>query len=160
MRKLSIVGIGAGNPDHITVQAIKALSNVDVIFLIDKGEDKEDLAELRKDICARYVKNASYRIVEAKDLAKVFRRVAMSLTIELSEPIERDLARWAKDSGQTAEAFLAELAERFLTSRRIDVTMAPFRKQVAESGMTEGELDDFFQELRQEVWAEQQGANR
>jgi hypothetical protein len=84
----------------------------------------------------------------------------MSLTIELSEPIERDLARWAKDSGQTAEAFLAELAERFLTSRRIDVTMAPFRKQVAESGMTEGELDDFFQELRQEVWAEQQGTKR
>jgi precorrin-6A synthase len=70
MRKLSIVGIGAGNPDHITVQAIKALSNVDVIFLIDKGGDKEDLAELRKDICARYVKNPSHRIVEAKDPAR------------------------------------------------------------------------------------------
>ena len=25
MRKLSIIGIGAGNPDHVTVQAIKAL---------------------------------------------------------------------------------------------------------------------------------------
>jgi precorrin-6A synthase len=67
MRKLSIIGIGAGNPDHITVQAIKALSDVDVIFLIDKGEGKADLAELRKEICAQYIKNASYRIVEAKD---------------------------------------------------------------------------------------------
>ena len=67
MRKLSIIGIGAGNPDHITVQAIKALSNVDVIFLIGKGEDKEDLAELRKDICARYIKNPSHRFVEAED---------------------------------------------------------------------------------------------
>ena len=56
MRKLSIIGIGAGNPDHITVQAIKALATVDVIFLIDKGDDKDDLAELRKDICARYIK--------------------------------------------------------------------------------------------------------
>jgi len=66
MRKLSIIGIGAGNPDHITVQAIKALSSVDVIFLIGKGNDKEDLAQLRKDICARYI-TKPYRIVEAKD---------------------------------------------------------------------------------------------
>jgi len=66
MRKLSIIGIGAGNPDHITVQAIKALSSVDVIFLIGKGDDKEDLAQLRKDICARYI-TKPYRIVEAQD---------------------------------------------------------------------------------------------
>ena len=70
MRKLSIIGIGAGNPDHITVQAIKALSNVDVTFLIGKGEDKEDLAELRKDICARHIKNPSHRFVEAEDPAR------------------------------------------------------------------------------------------
>ena len=66
MRKLSIIGIGAGNPDHITVQAIKALGSVDVIFLIGKGGDKEDLAQLRKDICARYI-TKPYRIVEAQD---------------------------------------------------------------------------------------------
>jgi precorrin-6A synthase len=66
MRRLSIIGIGAGNPDHITVQAIKALSSVDMIFLIGKGNDKEDLAELRKDICARYI-TRPYRIVEAQD---------------------------------------------------------------------------------------------
>jgi precorrin-6A synthase len=66
MRKLSIIGIGAGDPDHITVQAIKALGSVDVIFLIGKGNDKEDLAQLRKDICARYI-TKPYRIVEAKD---------------------------------------------------------------------------------------------
>jgi precorrin-6A synthase len=66
MRRLSIIGIGAGNPDHITVQAIKALGSVDVIFLIGKGSDKEDLAQLRKDICARYI-TKPYRIVEAQD---------------------------------------------------------------------------------------------
>jgi len=66
MRKLSIIGIGAGNPDHITVQAIKALGSVDVIFLIGKRSDKEDLAQLRKDICARYIARP-YRIVEAED---------------------------------------------------------------------------------------------
>ena len=66
MRRLSIIGIGAGNPDHITVQAIKALGSVDVIFLIGKGGDKEALAQLRKDICARYI-TKPYRIVEAQD---------------------------------------------------------------------------------------------
>jgi len=84
----------------------------------------------------------------------------MSLTIDLPEPIERDLIEWAKDSGQSAETFLAEMAERFLASRRIDITLAPFRKQVAESGMTEDELDEFFQEIRQEIWDEQVGIKR
>ncbi len=66
MRKLSIIGIGAGNPDYITVQAIKALSDVDVVFLIDKGDDKEDLARLRNELCERYIKKP-YRIVSEKD---------------------------------------------------------------------------------------------
>jgi precorrin-6A synthase len=66
MRKLSIIGIGAGNIDYLTVQAIKALSEIDVVFLIDKGEEKEDLAQLRKEICQRYV-TKPYRIAQAKD---------------------------------------------------------------------------------------------
>lgn len=69
MRKLSIIGIGAGNPDYITMQAIKALRDVDVIFLIDKGSEKDELAALRKDICERYIEKP-YRIVEAKDPAR------------------------------------------------------------------------------------------
>jgi precorrin-6A synthase len=67
MRRLSIIGIGAGNPDHITVQAINMLRQLDVVFLIDKGDDKDSLAALRKDICARYIKNASCRFVTARD---------------------------------------------------------------------------------------------
>jgi precorrin-6A synthase len=67
MRRLSIIGIGAGNPDHITMQAIKALRDLDVVFLIDKGDDKDSLAALRKDLCARYIKNPACRYVTAKD---------------------------------------------------------------------------------------------
>jgi precorrin-6A synthase len=67
MRKLSIIGIGAGNPDFLTVQAIKALSGLDVVFLIDKGREKAALAKLRTDICARYIDNKAYRVVEAAD---------------------------------------------------------------------------------------------
>jgi precorrin-6A synthase len=67
MRKVFVIGIGAGNPDYITVQAINALNEVDVFFIIDKGQEKEDLVRLRKDICERYVKNKSYRTVETAD---------------------------------------------------------------------------------------------
>jgi precorrin-6A synthase len=67
MRKVFVIGIGAGNPDYLTVQAINALNEVDVFFIMDKGREKEDLVRLRKEICARYVKNKSYRTVEATD---------------------------------------------------------------------------------------------
>lgn len=67
MRKLYLIGIGAGNPEYITVQAIKALNLVDVFFFMDKGEAKQDLVTLRKQICERYIENRSYRVVEADD---------------------------------------------------------------------------------------------
>ncbi|MHB1796213.1 MAG: SAM-dependent methyltransferase, partial [Acidobacteriaceae bacterium] len=36
MRKLYLIGIGAGNPEYITIQAIKALNKVEVFFFMDK----------------------------------------------------------------------------------------------------------------------------
>ena len=67
MRKVFVIGIGAGNPDYVTVQAINALNQVDVFFVMDKGEEKDDLVRLRKDICARYIKDKSYKFVETPD---------------------------------------------------------------------------------------------
>jgi precorrin-6A synthase len=67
MRKLLIIGIGAGHRDHITMQAVKALNTVDVFFAIDKGREKKDLARLREDICETYVAGRSYRTVSAPD---------------------------------------------------------------------------------------------
>lgn len=67
MRKIYIIGIGAGNPDYLTMQAIKALNLVDVFFFMDKGEVKEDLLHLRRIICERYMTQHPYRIVKAND---------------------------------------------------------------------------------------------
>lgn len=64
MRKIRIIGIGAGNPDHLTIQAIKALNGVDVFFVPDKGTEKQDLKRLRLEICERYIETARYRTVE------------------------------------------------------------------------------------------------
>ena len=67
MGKVFVIGVGAGNPDYITVQAINAFNEVDVFFIMDKGREKEDLVRLRKEICERYAKNKSYRTVETPD---------------------------------------------------------------------------------------------
>jgi len=37
------------------------------------------------------------------------------------------------------------------------LALAPFRRQVEESGMTDDELGDFFEEVREEVWQEKHG---
>ena len=63
MKTILIVGIGSGNPEHLTVQAINALNRADVLFIPDKGAGKADLAELRRDIVARYVTNPASRMV-------------------------------------------------------------------------------------------------
>lgn len=63
MRKVLVIGIGAGNPDYLTVQAIDALNRVDVFFIPDKGEDKSDLRELRERILARFIRTSKPRMV-------------------------------------------------------------------------------------------------
>jgi precorrin-6A synthase len=65
MKQLLVIGIGAGNPDYITMQAVKALNRVDVFFLMDKGQSKDKLIDLRREICERYIDDPDYRFVEA-----------------------------------------------------------------------------------------------
>jgi precorrin-6A synthase len=67
MKKVLVIGIGAGDPDYVTIQAVNALNQVDVFFLLDKGTEKDDLARIRKDICERYIRDPSYRLVEVRD---------------------------------------------------------------------------------------------
>ena len=67
MRRIKLIGIGAGNPDYITVQAINALREVDVVFVTDKGADTTDLLRARKEVCERYMQAKPYRIIEIED---------------------------------------------------------------------------------------------
>ncbi|AGT08285.1 precorrin-6A synthase (deacetylating) [Paracoccus aminophilus] len=53
--KLSLIGIGCGNPDHLTIEAIAALNRADLILLPDKGEEKAALAHLRAKLLARHL---------------------------------------------------------------------------------------------------------
>jgi precorrin-6A synthase len=63
-RKVTIIGIGAGNPDFLTIQAIDAMNRVDVFFIPDKGMEKADLAHVRRSVIERYVRDRRFRTVE------------------------------------------------------------------------------------------------
>ncbi len=67
MRKLYAIGIGAGDPEHLTVQAIDRLNRVDVFFVLDKGAEKAGLVRLRQEILDRFVTRPGYRVVLAED---------------------------------------------------------------------------------------------
>lgn len=58
MYRLALVGIGSGNPAHLTLQAIRTLESADVILLPRKGAEKEDLADLRRMIATEILTDA------------------------------------------------------------------------------------------------------
>jgi len=67
MRRIHVIGIGAGDPGYVTAQAVDALNDVDVFFASDKGAVKDDLVSLRREICERFIRDPGYRFVELPD---------------------------------------------------------------------------------------------
>ena len=66
-RRIHVIGIGAGDPAYVTVQAIEALNDTQVFFAMDKGSQKDDLVELRRQICERFIREPGYRFVALAD---------------------------------------------------------------------------------------------
>jgi precorrin-6A synthase len=61
---LSLIGIGCGDPDQLTLRAVRAINAADLILIPRKGADKSDLADLRRTICVQVLTNRETRIVE------------------------------------------------------------------------------------------------
>jgi precorrin-6A synthase len=93
-RQIRVIGIGTGDPEHLTLQAVRALSDVDAVLVLDKRAETADLVEIRKRICAAHIRNP-YRVVTVED-----------------PPRERHPA----DYGATVEAWHAARAERLETA--------------------------------------------
>jgi len=58
------VGIGSGNPAHLTAEAVAALNRVDVFLVADKRADTRDLAAIRGDLCRAVIMGDGYRVIE------------------------------------------------------------------------------------------------
>lgn len=104
MRRIFVIGIGAGDPEHVTMQAVRAMNTVDVFFVIDKGLDKVDLTELRTEICERHIEHSRYRIVEIPDperdhTAPAYRAAVEQWREQRAERLEKAIATELAEDG-------------------------------------------------------------
>ena len=66
-RRIHVIGIGAGDPDYVTAQAVAALNDTQVFFVLDKGHSRDELVALRRHICETFIREPGYRFVELPD---------------------------------------------------------------------------------------------
>ncbi len=67
MKKLYLIGIGSGNPKHLTVEAVEVLKAIDVFFIFEKDrENSSEINKIRKEILNYYLNENSYRVVNLK----------------------------------------------------------------------------------------------
>ena len=57
MRTVLVIGIGAGDPEHVTVQAIRAMNRADIVFVIEKDVRTDELERVRHEILERYLED-------------------------------------------------------------------------------------------------------
>jgi len=67
VRSIHVIGIGVGDPEQVTTQAIRALNDTRVFFAMDKREATSDLLALRRAVCRRFITRPDYRFVELPD---------------------------------------------------------------------------------------------
>jgi len=63
MIDLHLIGIGTGNADHLTAEAVRVMNEADLILLPRKGSAKSALVDLRRTICAQVLRRP-VRIIE------------------------------------------------------------------------------------------------
>jgi precorrin-6A synthase len=68
VRTVLVIGIGAGDPEQVTVQAIRAMNRADAVFVIEKDDRTEELVRLRREILERYLEDGRRpRVVSLPD---------------------------------------------------------------------------------------------
>ena len=82
----------------------------------------------------------------------------MTLTIQVPKNIGVVLEEKARNQGKDVAAYVENLIEKDIDCRKtLDEILAPVRKDFAESGMTEDDLDELIKSERQAMWEEKNG---
>ena len=81
----------------------------------------------------------------------------MTVVLELKPEVERALQKKAEAKGSPVNAYVEELIQKDVDlGPTLDEILAPVRKQFDDSGMTEEELDDFMNGVREKAFRERQ----
>ncbi len=67
MTTIKVIGVGMGEPGHLTGEAVAALNGVDVFFVPGHDPVADELSLLRHDLCRRVIAGHSYRVVDLED---------------------------------------------------------------------------------------------
>jgi hypothetical protein len=81
----------------------------------------------------------------------------MTITIDLPVDIETALRKKASADGQDFQFFVLETLRTKALKPSLNEILAPVRKNFADSGMTEEELDELIENERQAIWEEKNG---
>jgi hypothetical protein len=81
----------------------------------------------------------------------------MTITIDLRPEQEKRLAERAARAGQDVAAYVHHLIDRDIDAESLDVILAPVRRNFEESGMTDDDLADLVEGVREDIWREQHG---
>ncbi len=79
----------------------------------------------------------------------------MTLTIQVPKNIGAVLEEKARNQGKDVAEYVENLIEKDIDHRKtLDEILPPLRKDFAESGMTEDDLDELIESERQAMWGE------
>jgi precorrin-6A synthase len=100
VRRVLLIGIGAGDPDHVTQQAIRGLNAFDVLFVVTKDQGTGELVALRRRaVDAHRVADRPYRTVELGDPPRPWRE---------APDYPAAVARWREQRTEQWEAALRD----------------------------------------------------
>jgi len=71
-RELVLIGIGAGDPDWVTLEAVRAIQQLDVLFVVLKQDELDDLVQARRTVIERH-RTTLLPTVELRDPARPWR---------------------------------------------------------------------------------------
>ncbi len=80
-RTIRVIGIGTGDPEHLTLQAVRALADVAAVFVLDKRAETADLVTARRRICEAHIARP-YRLVTVDDPPRERRPADYAATVE------------------------------------------------------------------------------
>jgi hypothetical protein len=87
-------------------------------------------------------------------MATISNVTEISMRLRLSPRAQEQLAKQAHQLGLPVDEYASELLEQAITHPTVDELLTPFRKQVADSGMSDEELDVFFEDVREKAFQE------
>lgn len=71
-RELALIGVGAGDPEWVTLEAVSAIQTIDVLFVVLKENEYDELVEARRSVVAWH-RDTPLRTVELRDPPRPWR---------------------------------------------------------------------------------------